>query len=175
MIKIGDEAVNPNVIHFLRSVQNHHVVLSSMADQKANILIGVNSVIFALVVREAHVMTVPMLVLAAASSLAAVLCMLAVVPAIGARRRTPAQGPPPIPNLLFFGAFTQIPEAEFQEKMEVIMSTDANIRHAMTRDIYQLGTVLQTKKYRYLGWAYRVFMVGLILTFIAFAVQELFF
>ena len=169
MIKIGDEAVNPNIIHFLRAVQTHHVTLSTMADQKANILIGVNSVIFALVVKDAAALSPAMVVLAAASSLAAVLCMLAVVPAIGFRR--PA-GPPPLPNMLFFGAFTAVPEAEFQAEMETIMATDAGIRAAMTRDIYQLGVVLKQKKYKYLGWAYRVFMGGLVLTFLVFVLQR---
>jgi len=88
----GPTQGNPNVIHFLRTVQTHHVALSNIADQKANILIGVNSVIFALVVREGAEMTLPMAILADASALAAVLCILAVAPAYAqhrAARRTP--------------------------------------------------------------------------------------
>ena len=83
----SSEDTHVNAIHLLRTMQQHHVSLSSMADQKANILIGVNSVIFALVMRESASMTLPMLVLAATSATAAILCMLAVVPAIGWRRR----------------------------------------------------------------------------------------
>jgi hypothetical protein len=159
-----------NAIHLLRTVQAHHVALSSMADQKANILIGVNSVIFALVVREGTAMTPPMLVLAAASGLAAILCMLAVVPVFGVRR---PKGPPMPPNILFFGAFTNLSEAQFMHELDVINTDDVKIRRAMARDIYQLGQVLKNKKYKYLGWGYRVFIGGLLLTFAAFVVQQL--
>jgi hypothetical protein len=158
---------HPNAIHLLRTMQAHHVTLSAMADQKANILIGVNSVIFALLVKDSASLTLPMLILAATSGLAAVLCMLAVVPAIGTSKTASP------PNLLFFGAFTRMPEAEWQDALDHINTSDARIRQAMAHDVYQLGMVLQHKKYRYLGWGYRVFIVGLVLTFVSFAGDRL--
>ncbi len=161
---------HPNAIHLLRTMQAHHVSLSAMADQKANILIGVNSVIFALVVREGSAMTPPMLVLAASSSLAAILCMLAVVPAFGAKK---PKGPIAPPNILFFGAFTNMTEAEFVTELDIINCDDAKIRQAMARDVYQLGYVLKHKKYRYLSMAYQVFIIGLILTFVVFVLTKM--
>jgi hypothetical protein len=154
-----------DIINMLRTAQQHHVQLSSMADQKASILIGVNSVVFALVVREPAAMSLPMLVLAGVSSLAALLCMLAVVPMFGGKRvsRTPLN-----PNLLFFGVFTNWSEAEFQQRMHDMMADDDAMRRAMIRDMYQLGMVLRHKKYRYLGYGYRVFMFGLAASFLAF-------
>ena len=41
----------------------------------------------------------------------------------------------------------------------------------MARDIYQNGMVLQRKKYRMLGYAYRIFLVGLVASFVAFVVD----
>jgi len=166
---VGADA-HANAIHLLRTMQAHHVALSSMADQKANILIGVNSVIFALVMREHADMTPPLLILAAASLTAAVLCMVAVMPAIGgaSKRLMPAR-----PNILFFGAFTAFDEDEFHRRLDGILQTDAAIREAMIRDVHQLGMVLQHKKYRYLGWGYRVFVGGMIATLAAFAVEQL--
>ena len=41
----------------------------------------------------------------------------------------------------------------------------------MLRDIYQNGQVLQHKKYKYLGAAYRAFLIGLVLTLAAAVVQ----
>ena len=164
------DETHPNAIHLLRTMQAHHVSLSAMADQKANILIGVNSVIFALVVREGSAMTPPMLTLAASSSLAAILCMLAVVPAFGTRK---PKGPAMPPNILFFGAFTNLSEAEFVAELDIINCNDARIRQAMARDVYQLGQVLKHKKYRYLSLAYQVFIIGLILTFGVFVLTKL--
>jgi hypothetical protein len=142
-----------------------------MADQKASILIGLNSVIFALVVREGEEMTLPMMVLAATSGLAAILCMLTLVPSIGGNKPI---GPPLPPNTLFFGAFTNMTEAEFIDALDEIDADDLKIRRAMARDAYQLGLVLKHKKYKYLGWAYRVFMIGLVLTFASLLAGKIF-
>lgn len=146
-------------------MQQHHVTLSAMADQKASIIIGVNSVVFALVVKEAA-SNHALLVLAAASGLAAVLCMLAVLPKLGG-----GKGPQPPPNLLFFSGFTQMSEADWIDWLERTNTDDHAIQAAMARDVYQLGQVLAQKKYKYLGWGYRVFIVGLIATFAVFLIQ----
>lgn len=164
----GPGASHPNAIHLIRTMQAHHVTLSAMADQKANIIIGVNSVIFALVVKEAA-QNLALLVLAASSGLAAVLCMLAVVPSIGGR----GKGPAPPPNLMFFAGFTQLSEAQWVDWLARTNSDDLAIQQAMARDIYQLGQVLANKKYKYLGWGYRVFIGGLIATFVVFLIQTL--
>lgn len=154
-----------NAIHLLRTMQQHHVTLSAMADQKASIIIGVNSVVFALVVKEAA--TNPaLLVLAASSGLAAVLCMLAVLPKLGG-----GNGPAAPPNLLFFGGFAQLSEADWIDWLERTNADDHAIQVAMARDVYQLGQVLAQKKYKYLGWGYRVIIGGLIATFVVFLLQ----
>ena len=41
----------------------------------------------------------------------------------------------------------------------------------MARDIYQNGVVLERKKYRLLGYAYRIFLVGLTLSFLTFVTE----
>jgi hypothetical protein len=43
----------------------------------------------------------------------------------------------------------------------------------MLHDLYQNGIVLERKKYRMLGYAYRVFLTGLTASFIAFLAQYL--
>jgi hypothetical protein len=121
--------------------------------------------------RESASMTLPMLVLAATSATAAILCMLAVVPAIGWRKRR--AGPPPPRNLLFFGAFSELTEDQFQQELRTTMASDTRIREAMARDVYQLGVVLKNSKYRYIGWAYRVFVAGMLLTLIGYGVEQL--
>ncbi len=158
-------ASHANAIHLMRTMQQHHVTLSAMADQKASIIIGVNSVVFALVVKEAA--TNPtLLVLAASSGLAAVLCMLAVLPKLDG-----GNGPAAPPNLLFFGGFTQLSEADWIDWLERTNADDHAIQVAMARDVYQLGQVLAQKKYKYLGWGYRVIIGGLIATFVVFLLQ----
>jgi hypothetical protein len=43
----------------------------------------------------------------------------------------------------------------------------------MLHDLYQNGVVLERKKYRLLGYAYRVFLAGLCASFLAFIGQYL--
>ena len=52
------------------------------------------------------------------------------------------------------------------------LRSDEKIFRVMLHDVYQNGQVMQRKKYRYLGIAYRIFMVGLCATVLTFAVQR---
>ena len=158
-----------DAIYLLRTMQQHHVALSAMADTKANILIGATLVLFALIIREGAGlgMTAPLLILATTSFVAASLCVLAVIPSIGTPRRAGA------PNMLFFGSFANYDEAEFRAKMAPILADNATLHAAMLRDIHQLGCVLKHKKYKYLAWGYRVFIAGLAVTLAAFGVEKL--
>jgi hypothetical protein len=158
---------NPaNAIHLIRTTQQAHYTLSQMADQKASILMAATFVIFTITIGQAKQGTQPppaLVVLGGFAFIAAVLTMLAVLPAIGTK-------PGGKTNLLFFGSFTQLDEEDYVRRMLIALETDDSIFRAMATDIYQNGTVLARKKYRLLGYAYRVFLVGLtasLLTFIA--------
>ena len=165
---MDDETGASDAIYLLRTMQQHHVALSSMADQKANILIGATLVLFALIVREGATIgtSLPLLILATTSFVAAALCVLAVIPSIGTPRRAGAT------NMLFFGTFANHDEASFRAAMAPIMHDNAALHAAMLRDIHQLGCVLKHKKYKYLAWGYRVFIGGLAITLAAFAVEQ---
>ena len=41
----------------------------------------------------------------------------------------------------------------------------------MLHDIYQNWQVLQRKKYRFMGYAYRIFILGLIVTLVSFVAE----
>ena len=163
---------HPHSIYLMRTVQQQHVTLSAMADQKANMLLGVASVVLALVVREGTLagLRPPVLVLAGSSFIAALCCMLAVVPAIG-RPRAPKSEVLAEPNILFFGVFAELSEEEYLARMRKIMASDTAIYAAMVRDVHQQGMLLKRKKYFFLGWAYRVFIAGLVLTFFTFLID----
>jgi hypothetical protein len=90
--------------------------------------------------------------------------VLAIVPAVRYRKNAPL-------NLLFFGSFTELEEEDYIERVSRQLRTDDAIYRTMARDIYQNGLVLARKKYRMLGYAYRIFLAGLTASFIAFVVQ----
>lgn len=154
-----------DAVHLLRTTQQIQYQLSQMADQKASMLLGITFVIFTITVGQAK--SGPpqpaLLILGAAAFGAAVLTVMAVLPAI---KSPPAPGKKD--NFLFFGAFTQMPEAEYIDLLlDTVTDTEATYQ-AFARDIYQNGRVLARKKYRLLGFAYRVLIAGLVGSFVAF-------
>ncbi len=144
-------------VEFLRVVQQHHIQLSSMADFKANILMAASVVILSFNLRSFgnSLPPLPMLVLFAGAFGAAVCALLAVMPKTGGGRGR-------VPNRLFFGDFAGLSEAEYQAYMRGLLDDRVRLEEAMVRDIHQLGTVLATKKYRWLTRAYRLFLAGIL-------------
>ncbi|HYE28564.1 MAG TPA: Pycsar system effector family protein [Allosphingosinicella sp.] len=159
---------SPNAAHLVRTVQQSHVQLSAMADQKASILMGATFVIFTITIGQARGgdAPLPLLILGGAAFLSAVFAILAIVPA------TRYRGTPP-DNLLFFGAFTRLDEGEWTERLVERLEGDETIFRTMLHDLYQNGVVLERKKYRMLGWAYRAFLVGLTASLAAFVAEAL--
>ena len=151
-------------IQLLRTTQQHHVRLSMMADHKANMLIGATFVVFTLAIGQSHSssFSLPLMILAISAFCSAALAALAVMPAT----KTPTGEDP---NLLFFGAFSQIPEEEFKTALlKESLGTQEEVYRTMMRDIYQMGSLLERKKYRYLGLAYRIFLAGLSVTLVTY-------
>ncbi|MDQ4087358.1 MAG: DUF5706 domain-containing protein [Pseudomonadota bacterium] len=155
-----------NAAHMMRTTQLAQLQLSAMADTKASILMGATFVIFTITIGQAREAStpIPLLILGAAAFFSAICAVLAVLPMTRARK------PKGEPNILFFGTFTQMGEEEFVEKVTARLVTDDSIYRTMARDIYQAGCVLQNKKYRMLGYAYRIFLVGLVASFVAYVV-----
>jgi hypothetical protein len=156
----------PNAVHLVRTTQLAHIQLSSMADHKASILMGATFVIFTITVGQARgaAAPLPLLILGAAAFLSAIFAVLAVLPATRHRKEAPL-------NLLFFGSFTQLDEEEYVDRLTERLKSDDTIYRTMARDIYQNGLVLARKKYRLLGYSYRIFLVGLVASFVAFVAR----
>ena len=155
---------SPNAIHLVRTTQTAHYQLSQMADQKASILMGATFVVFTIAIGQARGAAAPaaVLVLGGFAFVAAVLAVLAILPATGVKRTNWV-------NILFFGSFAQLEEQEYVDRLLDSLETDEQLYRTMAHDIWQNGRVLARKKYRLLGYAYRVFLIGLtasLLTFI---------
>jgi hypothetical protein len=149
---------SPDGVHLLRTTQQIQYQLSQMADQKASMLLGITFVIFTIAVGQARV--------AAPQPALLVLGAAAFGAALSATKTPPIGGPND--NILFFGVFAQIPQEEYVERLLSTVTDTRAIYEAFAHDIYQNGAVLAGKKYRLLGYAYRVLLAGLVLSFLAF-------
>ena len=158
-------AFSVHAIHLVRTATQANLSLSQMADQKASILMGATFVVFTITVGQAARGQFPasLMVLALFAFISAMLAVAAVVPSIGGK--TPG---PDNPNLLFFGVFSKLSEQEFTDQVLAELRSDEQVFRTMLRDVYQNGQVLQRKKYHFLGYAYRSFQIGLVLTFVVF-------
>jgi hypothetical protein len=156
-------------IHLVRTAQQMQLALSQMADQKASILMGATFVVFTISIGQAKNGKLPVAlgVLAVFAFLSAVCAVYAVLPSV----RPPKSGPIGNPNRLFFGHFTQIEEAQWTEGILRDLKADETVFRTMLHDIYQQGQVLHGKKYKYLGRAYRIFIVGLTVTLLTFGLD----
>ncbi|WP_397417986.1 Pycsar system effector family protein [Phenylobacterium sp.] len=152
-------------VHLLRTAQQVQYQLSQMADQKANMVLAAAFVIFTVTISQAHNLArpEPLLVLGAAAFAAAFLAILAVLPSV----KTPPRPDGPA-NLLFFGSFTQLSEDEFIENILGVLGEPRTVYEAFAHDIYQNGRVLAFKKYRFLGYAYRILAGGLVVSLLVF-------
>jgi hypothetical protein len=158
----------PDAVQLLRTTQAIQYQLSQMADQKANMVLAITFVIFSLTlgqVKGGSAPPLPLLIMGFAAFVAATLAVMAVLPSVRAVPLSP-EGPR---NILFFGAFSQLSEEEFIERLLGSLKDNRAVFETFAHDIYQNGHVLAVKKYRLLGYSYRVLLVGLFFSAGAFA------
>ena len=120
---------------------------------------GATFVVFTISVGQAsrQGLSIALSVLIIFAFLSAMLAVFAIMPAVRPKPHNQR-------NVLFFGWFTQMSEEAYVNEVLDDLRDDETVYRTMLRDVYQNGQVLQHKKYRYLGYAYRVFLVGLVLT-----------
>lgn len=148
----------------LRTTQQHHVALSSMADTKANIIITVSSIVLTLSLGKMNEsdLRLSIVTLTLFTLLALLLAILAVLPKYRPLKLKTAELPPGF-NLLFFGHFAELTRERFQMELARSLEPDGSVYAAMAADIYSLGRYLAHHKYRYLRWSYLSFLAGFIL------------
>lgn len=154
--------------------------LSDMADNKANLLLTVNSIILSLIVtvllktldKNTHLI-IPTIILMTVIVVVMVLAILATIPKIPRGYFTQEEVDSKSVNLLFFGNFYKMPLETYKESMFKVMDDNDFLYGMLTKDVYSQGVVLG-RKYRLLRYAYGTFMFGLIISVIAFVISILY-
>ncbi|ERJ57652.1 Pycsar system effector family protein [Sphingobacterium paucimobilis] len=175
-IKVGGKKSRPErgIETMFRITSSNNQRLSDMADNKANILLTVNSIILSVVAAgllrkldsNQHLI-IPTFTLMTAVVITMVLAILATIPKIPAGYFKDEEVQNKTVNLLFFGNFFRMPFHTYQDGMQQAMEDSEFLYGMMTKDVYSQGVVLG-RKYRLLRYAYGVFMFGLVLSVIAF-------
>lgn len=165
----------------LRLTSDNHMQLSGMADSKANILISVNaiiiSVILSVLIRRLQTdtyLTIPTVIFLIFTLCTIVISILSTRPKVSQGVFSEQEVIDKQTNLLFFGNFYKKTLPDYEKAMHSMMNDPDYLYGSLVKDIYYLGVVLG-KKYRMIRLAYNVFMTGIIISVIAFAIAVLFF
>jgi len=179
----GKVALKPDrgVETMFRTTSKNHLELSAMADNKANIMISVNTIILSVVVSvlirklyEYPNLVVPTIMLVVVCLAAIVLAILATRPNVSSGVFTDDDVLGRKTNLLFFGNFHKMRLDRYEWGMKEMMKDGEYLYGSMIKDIYFLGVVLG-KKYKLLRLCYTTFMIGFVLSIVAFVVAMLMF
>ncbi len=160
-----------NAIHLARTAQINTLTLSQMADQKASILIGATFVVFSLSVTRltSADLTWSILSLAVTAFVSSLCAVIAILPSV---RTAPTADDKS--NILFFANFARMDEEEWKAALLAELKSDEAVLRIMLRDVYQNGRVLYTRKYRFLSYAYRAFLGGLLITMAVYLAETVF-
>jgi predicted metal-dependent HD superfamily phosphohydrolase len=165
----------------LRLTSSNHFHLSDMADSKAHILITVNAIIISVILsvllrklEEAPHLTIPTIIFLTVAVTTIVLSIISTRPKVTGGTFTSQDILDKKTNLLFFGNFYKSSFEEYNIAMREMMKDTDYLYGSLIKDIYTLGTVLG-RKYKLLRLAYNIFMIGIVVSVLAFAIAVFFF
>lgn len=150
--------------------------LSDMADNKAQILITVNSIILSaiitLLLRKLDAddpLVYPTFLILATAVITMVVGILATRPSLPNGVFTQDEVDTKKINLLFFGNFYRMHLDEYASGMRKIMGDRDFLYDTLIKDVFSQGVVLG-RKYKLLRLAYNIFMFGIIFSVIGFLI-----
>lgn len=174
-------ATNRNAQIMFRTALRNHMDLSSLADNKANIMLSVNALIVTIAVPMAagyvtdapHLMA-PVIVLLLTCLCSMIFATLATRPAAMSGYTSGDEVREGKANLFFFGNFYRMNVEAYFKGMDELIAQGHNLESAIKRDLFFLGKSLG-RKYNQLRICYSLFMIGVILSVIMFGISYLVF
>jgi len=159
-----------------KTALRNHIDLTSIADNKANIMLSINALIITI--------SLPLLAssignntkLIFPTSILLTTCVASIIYATLATRPIKTKGLTSIKNiqtkptnLFFYGNFYNMKFGDYKAGIKMIIEDDAKLDDSIISDLYYLGKALGNK-FTQLRVCYLIFMIGTILTVLAFAI-----
>jgi HD superfamily phosphodiesterase len=164
-----------------RLTARNQINLSSIADNKANIMLTINAVIVSVLVSTSALnftaghgmnLLVPGLILVSGCLISLVFSVLSVRPKIITSKLSDDDVKNEKVNLLFFGNFFKMDFEDYESAMKEMMDDYDYLYGTMIKDQYQLGKVLSIK-YKLLTYSYNFFMYSFVIAVITFFIMYL--
>lgn len=176
--KYKNESPDRGVQTLFRVSLKNHLTLSDIADTKANILLSVNAIIISLVLANLipkldnpsnAYLIYPTVVFLVFSVTSMVLAVIATRPNVTSGEFSKEDVTNKKVNLLFFGNFHKMSLNDYEWAIKEMVQDKEYIYSSLTKDLYFLGLVLN-RKYKILYWTYTIFMIGVIISVLAFGI-----
>ncbi len=174
--KVKGDVPERGVETMFRVALRNHMTLSDIADTKANILLSVNAIIVSLALSNllpkldnpsnSHLL-VPTIIFIVFTVASIILSITATRPNVTEGKFSREDVANKKVNLLFFGNFHQMKLDDFEWGISEMMNDRDYLYSSLTKDLYFLGLVLN-RKYKILRLTYTVFMIGIIVSVLAF-------
>ncbi|APY01347.1 HD domain-containing protein [Lacinutrix venerupis] len=171
-----NESPERGIQTFYRVALRNHIKLSDIADTKANILLSVNAIIISVVLANLiskldnnAYLIYPTVIFTLFCVISMVMSIIATRPNVTSGEFTKEDVINKNVNLTFFGNFHKMELKEFDWAINELLKDKNYVYSSLTKDLYYLGKVLE-RKYRILRITYTVFMVGIIVSVISFAI-----
>lgn len=164
-----------------RLTARNQINLSAIADNKANIMITINTLILSAVVTllvrkitENPNLLIPTFILFSSCIISIIFAILATLPKISSGTFTKEDIHNRKVNLLFFGNFFKMNLEEYDWAVREMIKEDDYLYGNMIKDQYYLGLVL-ARKYRMIRICYMIFMFGFTMSIMAFAITFIYY
>ena len=172
--EVGKLGTSRGIETMFRTSYRVNMDLSALADTKSNIMISINGLIISIIlgtiaskIDSNSWLLIPTPVLLLGCLVSMTYAVLAARPRVSSRVITLDDVRQNSANILFFGNFVHLSQDDYIQGMTELLQNTDRLYYNMIRDIYGLGSVLQTK-FRLLRISYTVFMIALIVGVIAF-------
>lgn len=157
-----------------------------IADNKANMIITINSLIITVLIglsgyssistgnlfNQANII-IPVTLIILTCLLSVVFAIQAARPKIIRNKKSPNMNSKSRTSLLFFGTISNKSLDDYMNEMDDLINSRQSIYHTMVIDIYNQGKVLN-RKYTLLSIAYQIFMYGFVFSVLTFLAIFLF-
>ena len=157
-----------------RLLSKNQYTLNTMIDRKSNILISINAFILSIVLgtvlnqldTDPHLIYPVILILTTN--------LISIAYAILSTRPELTHGETTANNLLFYGNFHEMEEEDYVTKLTSLMNKGDELYTVIAKDTYHLGKTMN-RKFMLLRRSFTIFLIGIIVSVIAFITCHLVF
>lgn len=168
--------IKGNVLSLVRTTQRNYIDLTNIADNKAHILISINSLMLTILIPivlsnyeiiVAKMIYVPLAILALTCLCTIVISATVLIPFSGIKQSHEIEQKRTKRSPFFFTNYSDLTLEEYKLLFQETITNKEITNQVIMSDLYYFGINLSSK-YKTVRNSYKIFNIGIILTFVAF-------